>query len=204
MTTVLEQPPEVKEAARQDGVLELRLFTVEEYERMAEVGILGRDERLELIDGVIIKMSPKGDPHCAATDRAARYFIKRMDDKVIVRNQNPIRLDNNAEPEPDIVLATPQEKEYSDRKPTPQEILLVLEVADTTLYSDRRTKALIYARAGIQQYCILNLKARELEDYRDPSSEGYRSKQTYKAEQSFSLVAFPEVVIAVGELLPPE
>ncbi|MGB9181848.1 MAG: Uma2 family endonuclease [Pyrinomonadaceae bacterium] len=204
MTTVLEQPPEVKEAARQDGVLELRLFTVEEYERMAEVGILGRDERLELIDGVIIKMSPKGDPHCAATDRAARYFIRHMDDKVIVRNQNPIRLDDSSEPEPDIVLATPQEKEYSDRRPTLQEILLILEVADTTLYSDRRTKALIYARAGIQQYCILNLKARELEDYRDPSSEGYRSKQTYKAEQSFSLVAFPEVIIGVGELLPPE
>lgn len=204
MTTVLEQSPEVKEVMRQDRVPELRLFTVEEYERMAEMGILGRDERLELIDGVIIKMSPKGDPHCAATDRAARYFIRRMDDKVIVRNQNPIRLDDNSEPEPDIVLAIPEEKEYSARRPTLQEILLILEVADSTLYSDRRTKALLYAKAGIQQYCILNVKARELEDYREPGDEGYRSKQTFKAEQSFNLVAFPEVAIGVGELLPPE
>lgn len=188
----------------QASPLRLRLFTVDEYDRMIAAGILSEDERLELLEGVILTMSPKGDPHSTATDRAAKCFIKRLDERALVKNQNPIRLNAHSEPEPDLVLAVPQEKEYSDRKPNPEDILLILEVSDTTLRTDRQKKGQLYAAAGIIQYLILNLKSRELEDYREPGADGYRSKQTYGAEQSFSLVAFPDVTIGVGELLPPE
>ena len=96
------------------------------------------------------------------------------------------------------------EKKYADHHPTPQEVLFVLEVSDTTLQQDRAVKGLLYARAGIPQYGILNLKARELEDYRDPDQQGYRSKQTYRADQQFSLAAFPDVWVTIADLLPPE
>lgn len=183
--------------------LSLRLFTVAEYDKMITAGILDEDERVELLEGVIRTTSPKGDAHATATDRATRCFIKLLDNRALVRNQNPIHLSDNSEPEPDIVLAVPQEKEYSDRKPQPKDILLILEVADTTLRTDRQKKGDLYAHAGIGQYLILNLKARELEDYREPGANGYRSKQTYSAWQSFNLVAFPEVAISVDELPPP-
>ncbi len=188
----------------QSSPLNLRLFTANEYDRMVAAGIFSEDERVELIEGVVLTMSPKGDPHSAATDRAAKCFIKRLDERALVKNQNPIRLDAHSEPEPDLVLAVPQEKEYSDRKPNPADILLILEVSDTTLRTDRQKKAHLYAAAGIIQYLVLNLKARELEDYREPRPDGYRSKRSHGAEQSFSLVAFPDVTIGVGELLPPE
>src|SRR3982751_4737539 len=190
MSIVLEQPTGTKEDLHRDQLPELRLFTVDEYERMIEVGLLGEDERVELLEGRIVKMSPKGIRHAVANDRANKCFFKLLGDRVIVRNQNPILLDDAAEPEPDLVLATPQEKEYSDHHPTPPDSLLVLEIADSSLSIDRNYKSRLYAAAGIIQYCVLSLKGGELEDYRDPSQDGYRSKQTYKAEQSFSLVAF--------------
>jgi Uma2 family endonuclease len=203
MTTVLEQPTVTGEGAREDRAPALRLFTVEEYDRMIESGILGEDERVELLEGRIVKMSPKGIPHAATNDRAGRYFIKHFDERVIVRNQNPIRLSDSSEPEPDLVLAAPLEKQYLDHHPIPADILLVLEIADSSVSIDRNYKSRLYAAAGIIQYCIINLQTNELEDYRDPAPDGYRSKQTYKAEQSFSLVAFPETVFAIGEFLPP-
>jgi Uma2 family endonuclease len=202
MTTVLEQTVTTGEGARLDPAMELRLFTVEEYDRMIEAGILGEDERVELLEGRIIKMSPKGILHAAVNDHAGECFRKHLGDSVIVRNQNPIHLETS-EPEPDLVLAAPLEKQYMDHHPTPADILLVMEIADSSVSIDRNYKSRLYAAAGIIQYCIINLQTNELEDYRDPGTDGYRSKQTYKAEQTFNLVAFPETVIAIGELLPP-
>lgn len=204
MTTVLEQLTETPRVGQQDQLPELRLFTVEEYDKLIEAGILGEDERVELLEGRIVKMSPKGIRHAAANDRASKCFIKHLGERIIVRNQNPIHLNDTSEPEPDLVLAAPQEKEYFDHHPTPPEVLLLVEIAGSSLNVDRITKSRLYATAGIIQYCILNLKAGELEDYRDPGPDGYRSKQTYKIEQSFSLAAFPDVTIEVRELLPPE
>lgn len=183
---------------------QIRLITVENYDKMVEVGIYDENDRIELLNGVILNMGPKNDPHCSATDRAMKHFILSLSDRVIVRNQNPIVIDNLSEPEPDIVLAAPDEMEYSTRTPTPADILLIMEVSDTTVSFDRKVKGAAYAKAGIIQYVLLNLKRRELEDYREPSEDGYRSKQTYSAEQSFSLVAFPEISVKVGDLLPPK
>lgn len=181
----------------------LRLFTTNEYEKMAEAGILDEDERVELIAGRILQMSPKGLGHAVASDRANRCLLTRLGGRAIVRNQNPIRLDDASEPEPDLVLAEPHEKEYADHHPTAAEVLLVLEVADSSLAYDRNAKSTLYSRAGIPQFLILNLKAREIEDYRDPEPDGYRTKETYRSDENFALLAFPDVSISVAELLPP-
>lgn len=181
----------------------LRLLTSSEYERMIAAGIFNEDDRIELLEGVIIEMSPKGMKHAASTDRAARHFIRLLGERVIVRNQNPILLNDHSEPEPDLVLAALEEFEYANRHPRPADVYLVLEVADTTLAYDRHSKGLSYANAGIVQYLILNVNEMEIEDYREPSADGYRRKQTYKAGQSFKLAAFPDVIVKVSDLLPP-
>lgn len=180
-----------------------RRFTVPEYYNLAEAGILRPDERVELIEGEIIVMSPQGPLHASATTRGGECFRKSLGDSVIVRIQAPIRIDKHSEPEPDIVLAKPDPDHYSDHHPSPKEIFFVMEISDATLDYDRTTKSRLYARAGIIQYCVLNIKARELEDNRNPGAAGFRSKETYLSDQSFTLVAFPEARIKVSDLLPP-
>lgn len=180
------------------------IITAEEYERMIKAGIYGENDRIELINGVIINMSPKGDPHSSATNIAATYFIMLFGNRVIVRNQVPILLADSSEPEPDVVVAAPDEMRYSTRKPTPKDIYLVIEVADTSVRYDREVKGKMYARAGIVQYVLLNLKKRELENYCEPSPKSYRSKQTLSEEKSFNLVAFPKIRVNVKDLLPPK
>lgn len=181
----------------------MRLLTTSEYEQMIAAGIFKEDDRVELLEGVIVEMSPKGMKHATSTDRAARHFIRTLGDRVIVRNQNPILLNDYSEPEPDLVLAAPEEAEYSFRHPQPEDIYLILEVADTTLSYDRNSKGMSYAKSGIIQYLILNLNEMEIEDYQEPSADGYRQKQTYKAGQNFKLVAFPNITVKVRDLLPP-
>lgn len=179
-----------------------RKFTVAEYYRMAEVGILRPDERVELIEGEVIKMCPIGPPHASGSTRGSKWLTTRLGDRVIVRTQQPIRLSDLTEPEPDLVLAIPEDKEYSRHHPTPDEVLLVIEVAASSLSYDREVKGRIYAESGIVQYCLLNLKQRQLEDHRDPEGDGYRTIRTYSEDESFSLAAFPDIAVPVSELLP--
>jgi Uma2 family endonuclease len=181
----------------------LRLLTTSEYEQMIAAGIFNENDRIELLEGVLVEMSPKGMKHATSTDRAARHFIRTLGDRAIVRNQNPIRLNDRSEPEPDLVLALPEEHEYSFRHPEPEDIYLILEVADTTLSYDRNNKGMSYAKSGIIQYLILNLNKMEIEDYREPGLDGYGQKQTYKAGQSFNLIACPDIEVKVSDLLPP-
>ncbi|HKQ76959.1 MAG TPA: Uma2 family endonuclease [Blastocatellia bacterium] len=181
----------------------LRLFTADEYQRLADVGILGEDDRVELIEGRIVRMAAKNIKHAMATKRANRYFTRLLGDRVVVGVQDPILLNDYSEPEPDIILVAPPEDRYFDHHPTPKEIYLVLEVADSSLPYDRDVKCPLFAYNKIIQFCLLNLQNRELEDYRQPSRNGYRSKQTYSEDEVFNLVAFPEVSIEVKDLLPP-
>lgn len=189
------QPPEHQPS--------LRLLTTAEYEQMIAAGIFNEDDRVELLEGVIVEMSPKGVKHAASTDRAARYFLRLLGERVIVRNQNPIQLNDHSEPEPDLVLAAPEQFEYAFKHPRPKDVYLVLEVADRTLAYDRQSKGPSYAGAGIVQYLILNLNEMEIEDYREPRADEYRSKRTYAMGQSFDLVAFPGITVEVSDLLPP-
>jgi len=177
-----------------------RLITVAEYDRMIEAGIYTENDRIELLNGEIIQLMPKGIRHASANSRIARFFVRLFDEKVIVRNQDPIRLDDFSEPEPDIVLANWDEKEYAENHPTPKDIFLVMEISDSTLAYDRDDKALAYSRNNIRQYLLLNLQNETLEDYRQPNADGYGSKQTLPKGESFALAAFPEIEIKVDDL----
>lgn len=176
---------------------------VDDYEKMIEYGIFNDEYKIKLWEGVLVEMSPKGVSHSAAKTLANNFFYRNLSDRAIIRGQDPIRLDDFSEPEPDIVLASLPLSKYFLSHPTPQDILLILEIADSIVAKDR-AKARGYARNGIIQYLLLNLNTREIEDYREPGEDGYRQKRTYKADESFSLAAFPDIVIAVGEFLPSE
>ncbi|HUE84433.1 MAG TPA: Uma2 family endonuclease [Pyrinomonadaceae bacterium] len=181
----------------------LRLFTADEYENLTRAGILGQDEHLELIEGVILTMSPKSPQHSNAVRRVDSCFRKRIRERALIMTQDTVRLSEHVVVEPDFALLVPPLEKYESRHPAAQDILLILEVAGSSLNFDRHRKAHIYAEAGIVQYLILNTRARVLEEYRDPGPEGYRSNHVYDDKGSFSLVAFPEIALLINELLPP-
>lgn len=203
MTAVLEALPQAETLTPILGNYPTRLFTASEYQTLADIGVLGEDEKLELIEGRIVRMAAKNVAHAIATSRSNRYFQRLLGDQVLVRVQDPILLNNYSEPEPDIVLVAPPDERYLAHHPMPKDVFLVLEIAESSLAYDRDVKCPLFAQNGIVQFCLLNLQTRELEDYREPGPNGYRSKRTYSAKQSFTLVAFPELSIQVNDLLPP-
>ena len=178
------------------------LITVAAYDRMIEAGIYTENDRIELINGEIVEIMPKGPKHVYFNEVIADFFKERFGVNVDVRSQNPIVLDDFSEPEPDIVLAKPPRKNYLEKHPTPPDILLVMEISDTTLAYDREDKARAYSRSGIRQYLLLNLQNETIEDYREPSPDGYQFKRTYRSGDVLNLAAFPEVEIEVVNLLP--
>lgn len=204
MSAVLEKV-ETKITSRietSDG-FSIHKISVKDYEKMIEIGIFDEDNRVELLDGVIIEMSPKKTKHTIVNYLIGEFFQDNFRRQTIIRLQEPIILDDFSEPEPDAVLATPPLLKYLETHPTAEDVLLVVEISDTTVVRDRN-KALNYARSGIAQYLLFNLNADEVEDYREPAADGYRFKQTHDRAASFNLVAFPEVEIKVADLLPPE
>lgn len=204
MSVITEIPPSIPPLTGNfNGQnLKLRQISVREYDAMIENGVFDENDQVELLNGAILEKMPKGTKHSAATDRIARVFYRNLDEKVLVRNQNPIWLDEFSEPEPDIVLAAPKSDEYENSHPTPSEIYLILEVSDSTLSYDRNTKGEAYARAGICQYLVVNLQEKTLEDYREPSADGYGSKRTFHAGGQFNLAAFPEISFNVSDFFP--
>lgn len=189
-----------KYAATETGAK--RRFTIEEYHRMIAAGVLDEDERLELIEGEVLQMAAKSLRHVAGVRRVAKVLGRSLGKAVFISTQDPIQIGNASEPEPGLVVAKPSATDYEDHHPTAEEIFLIVEVAETSLNVDRNRKLPLYAKAGIQQFCILNLRDQEVEDYRDPAPEGYHSKQTHTANQNFNLVAFPKVKIKVADLIP--
>ena len=202
MNTVLEitKTSLITEVFQNGQVLHARLISVEEYDRMIEHGILTTEDKVELLNGVIIEKMPKGIKHAAINDLVAESFREKLGNQVIIRNQNPIVLDDFSEPEPDIVLAKPPREIYFERHPKAEDILLIVEISDSTLGRDRFAKGLAYSSAGIRQYLIVNVAENSIEDYREPSADGYKSKQTFHKGESFSLAAFPEIEIKIDDL----
>ncbi len=184
--------------------LRLRRISVEEYDEMIKIGVFDENDDVELLNGAIVEKMPKGTNHATFNDVIAAVFMQKLSGKVWVRNQNPIWLDEFSEPEPDIVLAELPFEKYFKGHPTPEEIYLILEVSDTTLGYDRNTKGEAYARAGIRQYLVLNVQEKTLEDYREPSADGFQTKQTYRPGQNFNLVVFPEISLSVSEFFRSE
>jgi len=184
-------------------LLDIRLFTAKEYYFMAETGILNPDERVELLAGQIVKMAAKGTAHSAATTRTEKLLESRLENQALVRVQDPVQLDDYSEPEPDIAVVRVDPLFYEDHHPTPSEVYLIIEVADTTLSRDIEFKARIYARAGITDYWVLDVNNRRLHIFREPSLNGYQSELILSDSGSVSLLAFPNVIITVGEMLRP-
>jgi Uma2 family endonuclease len=206
MQAVLEKKtstPYSKSNGAQEIFSSSRRFTVAEYHRMGEAGILHPDERVELIEGVICRLSPKGSLHSTSVEIAREYFAKKLKRKVHVRTQDPISLSKYSEPEPDVALVVPPFTRYRNQHPSPADVFFVLEVADTTLNRDRR-KGKMYAKANIIQYCILDLKNDTIEEYSNPTPDGYGKKTIHRAGDKFRLVAFPSVVVKVTDLVEPD
>jgi Uma2 family endonuclease len=148
-------------------------FTVDDYYRMGEVGILAADARVELIDGEVIEMPPIGAAHASVVTDLQNRLIAAAGQRVIVRVQNPIHLGRHDEPQPDIALVTPPASKYRTRHPVAADVLLLIEVAETSLRVDRDLKLGLYARCAIPEVWLVDIKAGRITCYRDPSDTGY-------------------------------
>lgn len=175
-----------------------RKFNVNEYHKMAETGILTPEDRVELIKGEIIAMSPIGRKHAASVNRLTNLFPSLLGDKVIVSVQNSIRLDNYSEPQPDIVLLKPRSDFYESKIPEPEDIYLLIEVADSTIKYDQDVKLPLYAESNISEVWIVNLNNTTLEVYRQPQNKTYLEQQ--KNIQSISPLAFPEIMLTINDI----
>jgi Uma2 family endonuclease len=176
-------------------------FNVNEYHKMIEAGIFGEDDRVELIHGEIYVMSPINPRHAGHVNRLVQLFYQRLGNRVLVGPQNPIQTVDDSEPQPDVTLLIPRHDSYSQSHPTPADVLLVVEVADSTLEYDRNVKAPLYARAGIRELWLVNLIDNRLEVYRDPDPQEYRERRLFRSGDTIAALAFPETTFSVAEIL---
>jgi Uma2 family endonuclease len=178
-----------------------RRFTVGEYERMGAAGVLGEDDRVELLDGEIVQMSPIGPVHATLVDRLNRLFVQLAGPDVVVRVQNPVRIGSYSEPEPDLVLAWPRDDGFLLGHPRPEDVALLVEVADSSLPLDRGVKVPLYARAGIGEVWVVDPADRRILVHRDPVEDGYRTTWVAAGTDRLQAAALPTVDIDVAELL---
>ena len=179
-----------------------RRFTIDEYHRMGEAGILGCDERLELIAGHIVVREPIGSRHAGTVDRLTRFWTVRLGDRAIVRVQNPVVLPQHAsEVQPDIMLLAPRADFYTTSHPTPADVRLLIEVADTSLLLDRRVKMPLYAAGGVEEAWLCDLTRGRVHVHRDPTAGGYATVRTLTGAQVLTVGAFPDLAVTVRELL---
>ncbi|HET6569290.1 MAG TPA: Uma2 family endonuclease [Rhodothermales bacterium] len=178
-----------------------RLFTVSEYYAMAEFGILAPDERVELLEGQIIADFPIGSRHAACVNRLHFYLACRINRRAQIHIRNPVRLSRYSEPEPDVALLKPRDDFYAEAHPRPEDVLLIIEVADTSEEADRRLKVPLYARSGIPEVWLVALNKETVEVYRSPSPDGYAETSRLARGESLHVQALPDVVLTVDELL---
>ena len=178
-----------------------KLFSVDEYDRMVEVGILTKYDRVELIEGEILEMSPIGPRHSACTDRATMLLAPRLVGKAIVRIQGPVRLSDFTKPQPDVTLLSPRDDYYATVSPIPKNALLVIEVAETSIRYDRGPKLGLYAKYGVREVWIEDLNTDTLLVFRDRRPKGYATELVLKPGDSISPLQFPDMTLSVTELL---
>jgi len=178
-----------------------RRFSVDEYQRMGDAGIFSDTDRVELIDGEILTMSPIGPRHSAVVDRVNRSLVLAAGTRAIVRVQGPIRLDGFTEPEPDLVLLRPRDDFYRGGHPLPPDILLVIEIAESSLRYDREVKAALYARAGIVEYWLADHVSGVVACHTGPEHGVYREVTVNGRGQSLSPRYLSECTVAVDDLL---
>jgi Uma2 family endonuclease len=178
----------------------LAKWTLEQYHQMIETGVL-EDSRVELLNGEIVEMPSEGPDHAYFNTEAADLLRTALVGKAKIRDAKPITLPEHAsEPEPDVAVVEPLARVYAKRHPYPENIYLLVEYSYTSLAKDKILKRKLYAKAGILEYWIVNLKDRQVIVHRDPQADDYQSVQTLTSG-TISLLAFPDVTIAVNQLL---
>lgn len=165
-----------------------RLINVDEYYKMAEVGILKPEDRVELINGEIFKMSPSGSRHAAIVDYCAKVMNKHMDGEATVRVQNPIRIDSANEPEPDISLLKFRSDYYTSAHPGPADVLVLIEVAGSSIRFDREVKAPLYAAHGIPEFWIIDLDTNQIEYFSKPQGDAYTETRVFRPGDEVSIM----------------
>ena len=180
-----------------------RKFTVDEYYLMAKVGILHEDDRVELIDGRIVEMPPIGSHHSSSVKDVKQTFRDYDGERVTVGIQDPVRLDDGSEPQPDISILRLRADNYRNAHPGPADILLLIEVSDSSIIYDRNVKVSLYARAGIIETWLINLVADCIEVYREPGAQGYQQSLILHRGDTITPQALPDITLNVDDILPP-
>jgi Uma2 family endonuclease len=178
-----------------------RWFTASEYNRMAEAGILTEDDRVELIEGEIVEMSPIGSRHAACVNRLNMLLSSQAGQTFIVSVQNPIVVDDYSEPEPDVAVLRMRGDYYEQELPTVSDVLLVIEVADTSVEIDRSVKIPLYARAGVPVTVLVDLPRELIEVHSEPANGQYQSVQIFRRGDSLQLKALPQLNLSVEAIL---
>lgn len=176
-------------------------FTVSEYHRMAEAGILGEDSRVELIRGQIVDMAPVGAPHIGMVNRLTRILASLLAGRGLLSVQNPVRLDDGSEPEPDLAVLKPRGDDYATAGPTAADVLLLIEVADSSLDDDRGVKGALYAESGIADYWIVNLIDGVIEVHRQPEGGRYLRTRRIRSGDVLDILALPGIHVAAADVL---
>lgn len=178
-----------------------RLFSVDEYHQMVRTGILSEADRVELIEGEIVQMSPIGRRHAACVNRLNQLFSRRLGTAVLVSIQNPVSLSQHSQPQPDVALLRPRADFYASGHPGSDDILLVVEVAETSAQFDREVKIPLYAEAGIPEVWLVDLAAGTISVHRGPTAGGYDQVHTISSGELPSLLSLPQIRLSADEIL---
>ncbi|MDX2254390.1 MAG: Uma2 family endonuclease [Pseudanabaenaceae cyanobacterium bins.39] len=176
-------------------------FTVQQYHLMHEAGVFAEGDRYELINGEIREMSPIGIKHAVCVARLTKNFERKLGDRAIIWTQNPICLGDRSEPQPDLAILKWRDDFYASGLPTPEDILLIIEVADSTIAYDRDVKMPLYAINGIPEMWLFDLNQQTIEGYSQPSTSVYKRSQRYEQGDTISLLAFPDVIFNWEDLM---
>ena len=182
-------------------------FTIDEYHELVDIGFFTENDRIELIRGEIMEMAPKKTPHSVCNSILFGELYKLLESKANIRGQEPITLPSNSEPEPDVVIAKKKDDNYLAAHPTVEDIILVIEISDSTLKYDRETKLPLYAESGINNYWIINLVDRNLEIYTNPFSSdkdkfGYRNKSIILPNEEIDIPGFTDIHLKLNAVFP--
>ena len=202
MTTLAKPETASTVAAQPSIVAEPYRFTVAQYLAMGETGILKKEDRVELIDGVIVEMAAMGNHHLATVDLFTRMMVQAVGTRAIVRVQGSIDLNEHSRPEPDLTLLRERADFYRSEAAGPEDVLLLIEVSDSSVNYDRNEKLALYARAGIPEVWITVLPERVIEAHAEPVGGRYTQMRTYSPGGTIAPACFPDIALAVSEILP--